>query len=380
MNEYQYNQYSRPPKKRGIFSYLVVALIAGIIGGIISSYIAPVYLYGKILPTPQIYSSQPALINTITINPVDDINVVAAVAAKSVSSVVGITTVEIQRDFFWSRPVEGVGSGVIVNSDGYILTNSHVIVDGNAKEINVLFENGEKIEGRVLWYDSTLDLAVVKVNKKNLPVAELGDSDQIYVGQIAVAIGNPLGLDFQRTVTSGIISGLNRSIQVSRFNVMEGLIQTDASINPGNSGGPLLNGEGKVIGINTAKIQTGEGLGFSIPINLVKPVIDEIVNDGSFKNVYIGFTGSEVKVYEVQMNVDLPAQEGVVIIEILPNSPAVEAGLKPLDVITKVDDEEVTNMSNLRKTLYNYRIGQKAVLTINRDGELLKIPIKFKEF
>ncbi len=380
MNDYQYSQYPRPKRRRGIFSYLIVALIAGIIGGIISAYIAPTYLYGKIIPLPEIYDAKPALVNTITINPVDDINVVAAVAAKSVSSVVGITTVQIQRDFFWSRPVEGVGSGVIVNSDGYILTNSHVIVDGNAKEINVLFENGEKIEGRVLWYDSTLDLAVVKVNKKNLPVAELGDSDEIYVGQTAVAIGNPLGLDFQRTVTSGIISGLNRSIQVSRFNVMEGLIQTDASINPGNSGGPLLNGEGKVIGINTAKIQTGEGLGFSIPINLVKPVIDEIINDGSFKNVYIGFTGSEVKVYEVQMNVDLPADEGVVIIEILPNSPAVESGLKPLDVITRVDDDKVTNMSNLRKTLYNYRIGQKAVLTINRNGEILKIPIKFKEF
>lgn len=380
MNDYQYSQYPRQKRRRGIFSYLIVALIAGIIGGIISAYIAPTYLYGKIIPLPEIYDTKPALVNTITINPVDDINVVAAVAAKSVSSVVGITTVQIQRDFFWSRPVEGVGSGVIVNSDGYILTNSHVIVDGNAKEINVLFENGEKIEGRVLWYDSTLDLAVVKVNKKNLPVAELGDSDEIYVGQTAVAIGNPLGLDFQRTVTSGIISGLNRSIQVSRFNVMEGLIQTDASINPGNSGGPLLNGEGKVIGINTAKIQTGEGLGFSIPINLVKPVIDEIINDGSFKNVYIGFTGSEVKVYEVQMNVDLPADEGVVIIEILPNSPAVESGLKPLDVIARVDDDKVTNMSNLRKTLYNYRIGQKAVLTINRNGEILKIPIKFKEF
>lgn len=380
MNDYQYTNYSRPPKKRGIFSYFLVALIAGIIGGLISSYVAPTYLYGKWLPTPEIYNSQPALVNTITINPIDDINVVAAVAAKAVSSVVGITTVQIQRDFFWSRPVEGVGSGVIVSSDGYILTNSHVIGDGNAKEINVLFESGEKIEGRVLWYDSTLDLAVVKVNKNNLPLAELGDSDEIYVGQIAVAIGNPLGLDFQRTVTSGIISGLNRSIQVSRLNVMEGLIQTDASINPGNSGGPLLNGEGKVIGINTAKIQTGEGLGFSIPINLVKPVIDEIINDGSFRNVYIGFTGSEVKVYEIQMSVDLPAEEGIVIIELLPDSPAVEAGLRPLDVIIKVDDEKVTNMSNLRKTLYNYRIGQKAILTINRNGEIIKVPIKFKEF
>lgn len=380
MNDYQYTNYSRPPKKRGVFSYFLVAIIAGIIGGLISSYFAPNYLYGKWLPTPEIYNSQPALVNTITINPTDDINVVAAVAVKSVSSVVGITTVQIQRDFFWSRPVEGVGSGVIVSSDGYILTNSHVIGDGNAKEINVLFESGEKIEGRVLWYDATLDLAVVKVNKNNLPAAELGDSDEIYVGQTAVAIGNPLGLDFQRTVTSGIISGLNRSIQVSRLNVMEGLIQTDASINPGNSGGPLLNGQGKVIGINTAKIQTGEGLGFSIPINLVKPVIEEIINDGSFRNVYIGFTGSEVKVYEIQMSVDLPAEKGIVIIELLPDSPALEAGLRPLDVIIKIDDEEVTNMSNLRKTLYNYRIGQKAILTVNRNGEIIKVPIKFKEF
>lgn len=380
MDDYQYTNYNRRPKGPRVFSYLLVALIAGIIGGLVSSYIAPTYLYGKWLPMPEIYNSQPALVNTITINPIEDISVVAAVAAKSVSSVVGITTVQIQRDFLWTRPVEGVGSGVIVNSDGYILTNSHVIGDGNAKEINVLFENGEKIEGRVLWYDSTLDLAVVKVNKKNLPVAELGDSDEIYVGQVAVAIGNPLGLDFQRTVTSGIISGLNRSIQVSRYNIMEGLIQTDASINPGNSGGPLLNAVGNVIGINTAKIKTGEGLGFSIPINLVKPVIDEIINDGSFKNVYIGFTGSEVKVYEVQMNVRLPAEEGVVIIEILPNSPAAEAGLRPLDVIEKVDNDKVTNMSNLRKTLYNYRIGQKAVLTINRNGETLKVPINFKEF
>jgi serine protease Do len=206
MDDYQYTSYSKPPKKRGVFSYLVVALIAGIVGGLISSYIAPTYIYGKWLPTPAIYNSQPAMVNTITINPTEDINVVAAVAVKSVSSVVGITTVQIQRDFFWSRPVEVVGSGVIVNSDGYILTNSHVIGDGNAKEIHVLFEDGEKMEARVLWYDATLDLAVVKVNKKNLPVAELGDSDEVYVGQIAVAIGNPLGLDFQRTVTSGIIS------------------------------------------------------------------------------------------------------------------------------------------------------------------------------
>lgn len=381
MNDYNYGSYYKPPKRRGIFSYVLVALIAGIIGGLISAYVAPTYLYGKIIPTPEIYSEgQPSMMNSVTINPVEGINVVAAVATKAVSSVVGITTVQIERDFFWSRPVEGVGSGVVVNSDGYILTNSHVIGDGNAQEIQVLFENGEKIQGSVLWYDATLDLAVVKVNASNLHVAELGDSDKVIVGELAVAIGNPLGLDFQRTVTSGVISGLHRSVQVNQYNVMEDLIQTDASINPGNSGGPLLNSIGEVIGINTAKIQTGEGLGFSIPINLVKPVLEEIIEEGSFTNVYIGFTGSEVQIYEVQMDTDLPADYGVVAIEILPNSPAADAGLRSLDVITYVDDEQVTSMANLRKILYNYKIGDRAELTINRDGNIRKITVRFREF
>lgn len=383
MDNYNYGGgFYRPPKKRRFLSYVMVALIAGIIGGLLSVYIAPKYLFGKILPTPDylIASSEPAVVNTITINPIDETNVVAAVAKKAVSSVVGITTVQIERDFLWSRPVEGVGSGLIVNSNGYILTNSHVIRDGNASEINVLFEDGDRKEGRVLWYDATLDLAIVKVNASNLPVAELGDSDTVEVGQLAVAIGNPLGLDFQRTVTSGVISGLHRSIQVNRYSVMEDLIQTDASINPGNSGGPLLDATGHVIGINTAKIQTGEGLGFSIPINIVKPVIDEIIKNGSFRNVYIGFTGSEVQVYERQMDVDLRAEKGVVIIEVLPNSPAAVGNLQPLDVIVAVDNEEVTSMPNLRKILFKYRIGDRATLKINRNGTVMRIPVTFREF
>ncbi len=382
MDNYNYGSYYKPPKKSGgFFSYLLVALISGIIGGLISVYIAPNYLYGKIIPSPEIYQEQaPAVVNTITINPVEETGVVAAVAKKSVSTVVGITTIRLQRDILWATPIEGVGSGVIVHSDGYILTNSHVIGDGNAQEINVLFENGDNLKGRLLWYDATLDLAIIKVNATNLSVAELGDSDEVEVGEMAVAIGNPLGLDFQRTVTAGVVSGLHRSIQINRYTIMEDLIQTDASINPGNSGGPLLNATGQVIGINTAKTQSGEGLGFSIPINLAKPVINEIVSSGTFKNVYIGFTGSEVALYERQMNVSLKADSGVVIVEIITNSPAHVAGLKPLDVITAVDDAKVTSMSNLRKILYNYKIGEKAVLTINRNGETIRVTVNFKEF
>ncbi len=286
----------------------------------------------------------------------------------------------MQREFFWTRPVEGVGSGVVVNSNGYILTNSHVIGDGEGKDIKVLFENGNEMDGNVLWFDSTLDLAVIKVNGRSLDAAVLGNSDLLEVGQLAVAIGNPLGLDFQRSVTSGVISGLHRSIQVDQYNVIEDLIQTDASINPGNSGGPLLNSRGEVIGINTAKIQTGEGLGFAIPINIVKPIVEEVIQEGRFNNVYIGFTGSELEIYERQFGVDLKSDSGVVVIEVIPDSPATKAGLRPQDVITHIDQEPIESMITLRKLLYNYRIGDKATLTISRNGIISKVDITFTEF
>jgi len=208
--------YDRPPKRRGFFSYFIVALIGAVIGGLITAYIAPTYLYGKLIPVPNIYQqkSTNGTIQKINITPTDDIQAVEAVAKKAVSSVVGITTVQIQRQFIWEQEVEGIGSGVIIDSNGYILTNSHVIADGAAKSINVLFENGDTLPGKVLWNDSTLDLAILKVDATNLPEADLGDSDSLEVGQLAVAIGNPLGLDFQRTVTAGVISGLNRSIKI----------------------------------------------------------------------------------------------------------------------------------------------------------------------
>lgn len=378
-----YRGYGRPPRRRGIFSYLIVAIIAGIIGGIVSVYIAPNYLYGKILPVPDLYSglsSEGYTVNKINITPKDDITTVSAVARKSINSVVGITTVVIQREWFWERPQEGVGSGVIVDRNGYILTNSHVIGDGKAKSINVLFENGDTAEGKVLWYDPALDLAVVKADVGNVQAAELGDSDILEVGELAVAIGNPLGLDFQRSVTSGVISGLHRSIRIDQFNVIEDLIQTDASINPGNSGGPLLNSRGQVVGINTAKIKTGEGLGFSIPINLAKPIVDEVIRKGEFTNVYIGFVGEEVEIHERRMGIKLKAKKGVAISEVIPNSPAEKAGLKPLDVIVGVDNRPVETMAGLRKVLYSYRLGDKAMLKINRNGVEYDIEIRFKDF
>lgn len=385
MNSFDYNYYgyNRPPKrKRSLFSYFIVALIGAIIGGIFSSYIAPAYLYGKILPMPDIFKRKDnSIIQQVNIRPsTDEIFAVTAVAKKAMSSVVGITIVQQVRELFWLRDVEGVGSGVIVDSNGYILTNSHVVADGNAKDITVILEDGDKLKGKLLWNDSVLDLAIVKVDASNLPAADLGDSDSLEVGDLAVAIGNPLGLDFQRSVTSGVISGLHRSIKVDDYNVIDDLIQTDASINPGNSGGPLLNSKGEVIGINTAKIRTGEGLGFAIPINLIKPIIEEVAREGSFTNVYIGFQGTDIEKYEVQYGVKLPIDSGVVVINVLPDSPAEKANIRPSDIILKIDNEKIESMTHLRKILYRYRIGDRATLTINRNGKEMKVEITFTKF
>jgi S1-C subfamily serine protease len=351
-------------------SYICLALVCSLLGGFSSSFLVP-----KLFPgINQQYTAQ-----AITINTSDDLSTVTAVAKKAMSSVVGITTVETQLIWpFTSRDVSGVGSGVIVHSDGYILTNSHVVADGNAKELKVRFENGEQVDGRVLWNDPRLDVAIVKVDVKNLPVADLGDSDKLEVGEIAIAIGNPLGLDFERTVTSGIISGLNRVVRVEN-GVMENLIQTDASINPGNSGGPLLNGKGEVIGINTAKISSGEGLGFAIPINEIKPIVEQTIETGTYKTVFMGISGIALTEYENRLGVDLSADAGVIVLEVVANSPAAKAGLMAGDIITKIDDRQVNDMNQLKKALYNYKQNDKAKLTVIRNTVEHVIEITFTE-
>lgn len=372
-----YNYYNRRPRRPRIFSYVIVALIAGIIGGLIALYIGPRYLYGDLIP--QTGSLPEDTISSITINTSDDVNVVAAVAAKSVSSVVGITTLQGGTSFF-NTPVEGLGSGVVVDSNGYILTNSHVVGDGRVNQINVLFEDGNQLSGRLLWNDGLLDLAMIKVDDTGLDVAELGNSDLLQVGELAVAIGNPLGLEFQRTVTSGVISGLHRSIRISELSVMEDLIQTDASINNGNSGGPLLNSQGQVIGINTAKIQTGEGLGFAIPINVVKPIIENIIVDGQYSSVYIGFTGIDLEIYERRYGIELDVNLGAVIESVIPDSPAANANLQAQDIILEMDNEPIESMATLRRLLLRYKIGDSAILLVNRNGEISEFEITFVEF
>ncbi|MBU5676367.1 trypsin-like peptidase domain-containing protein [Alkaliphilus sp. MSJ-5] len=316
----------------------------------------------------------------ITINPTQDLTVYSAVAKKVMPSVVGITTVALERDWFYGvREVSGVGTGVIVDKRGYILTNSHVVGDGNVKEVMVLLHDGRQIKAEVLWNEKSLDLAIIKVEGENLTVAELGDSDETEVGEIAIAIGNPLGLTFERTLTQGVISGLNRTITVNAAGeTIENLMQTDASINPGNSGGPLLNARGQVIGINTAKISTGEGLGFAIPINIAKPIVDQFIEKGEFTRVYLGIQGVDIDVYEGATGQKAQSDEGVYVAQTIENSIATKYGIKPSDIIVKIGNDKVSRMSNLVRSLYKYRPGDKTTVTVIRNNQEVNIDVVFE--
>lgn len=319
--------------------------------------------------------------SVVNINPTDDITMERAVVKKSIDSVVGITTKTkaTQNTIFGPQTgyVEGVGSGSIVTKDGYILTNSHVIGNGDASEINVLFSNNKTKKAKLVWNDPTLDLAVIKVNANNLDPIDLGDSDEVNVGDKAVAIGNPLGLELQSTVTSGIISGLNRSVSFGNGAQMDGLMQTDAAINAGNSGGALLNSKGELIGINTAKAGNSDGIGFAIPVNLAKKVISEISKNGKFNSVYLGITGINLDLLLQSNNIDpktVGSADGVYVQSV---SDDVRNYFRKGDIIVGIDGEKVKDMSNLKKLLLNYSIGDKAKVEIVRSGEKKSVDFEF---
>lgn len=300
-----------------------------------------------------------------------------AVAKKSLDSVVGITTVGVQENmFFQGRVVEGVGSGVVVSKDGYILTNAHVVQDGKAEKIEVLLTNGKKSSAKLLWYDTTLDLAVIKTDLTGLKPVEMGDSDKVQIGDKAIAIGNPLGLDLQSTLTSGYISGKDRTINLQNGLQMDGLMQTDAAINSGNSGGGLFDQEGKLIGINTAKA-SAEGIGFTIPINVAKTIVDNIVSGGSFEGVKLGISGVDVKTFQQATGQKLSIDKGIYVVEVVRGSSAQKAGVTRGDIITKVNGKEINTMSSLKKALLEVRPQQKGKITIYRDGNTKDLDIEF---
>jgi len=256
----------------------------------------------------------------------------------------------------------GTGSGFIINPEGYILTNEHVI--RYADKITVTLKDGESFEAKVLGSNPEIDLAVIKINaKKPLPYAELGDSDSLQIGEWVVAIGNPFG--FQETVTVGIISALNRSLKNPKEQGY--LIQTDAAINPGNSGGPLVNLEGKVIGINEAIISNAQGIGFAIPINLAKDHLDELTTPAP-PAPWLGIWMLPVN-EELASYLNLPFKSGVYVDSVVPDSPAAKAGLKPRDIIREINHEQVTSPDELAAKIKKMKVGDKVTLLVWRENQ-----------
>ncbi|MDD6134954.1 MAG: trypsin-like peptidase domain-containing protein [Selenomonadaceae bacterium] len=302
-------------------------------------------------------------------------------AAKTVGpTVVGITNKAVARDWF-NNPVEteGVGSGVIFKNDGgksYIVTNNHVI--SNAKELIVSLADGRSLKGKLIGADEMTDLAVVRVDDGKLPTAKFGDSDKIVVGEPAIAIGNPMGLEFQGSVTSGVISALNRTLDISDKRVK--LLQTDAAINPGNSGGALVNADGEVIGINSAKVAANgvEGMGFSIPINTVQNVINEIMEKGYVARPYLGvsvFDPQTAARYGYQLNID----KGVYVFQLTLNGPSGKAGLQRGDIILKLDGQETNSVQDLRAKIAEHKVGDTVKVTFDRNGKQKNVDVVLEE-
>ena len=322
----------------------------------------------------------------VTINVSGDYTLAEAIADKVMPSVVSVTcTYETSYSYMWgwdnrqyTQDATAVGTGFIVDPNGYIVTNSHVVHDGDYKTINISLYDGSTMEGELLWAEPTLDLAVVKIDKTGLRAAELGDSDQVRIGSYAAAIGNPLGLTFERSMSQGIISGLDRTITVSSSSslsgtTMEGLFQTDAAINSGNSGGPLLNSKGQVIGIASAKATDGDGMGFAIPINVVKPIIAQIIENGYFERVYLGITAIGI---EQQTSVSPEALEeyygsstGIYIASVSKGGGADRAGMQDGDVILTVDGTKVGTMNKMYSILVSYNSGDVVHVTYLRNGQ-----------
>ena len=311
--------------------------------------------------------------------PSDARNTPVVQAAKKVGpAIVGITNKAVGRDWF-NRQVEvdkGTGSGVIFKSDGYIVTNNHV-VDG-AKELTVALADGRTLKAELVGTDPYTDLAVIKVDATDLPTAEFGDSDDIMVGEPAIAIGNPMGLEFQGSVTAGVISALNRTLNIGENRVK--LLQTDAAINPGNSGGALVNADGKVIGINSAKLAAAgiEGMGFAIPINTVKPIVDELISKGHVTYPYLGI-GVLDKQTAAQAGYQLNIDAGVIVMQVENGGPADEAGIAPRDVILKIDGKETNTVADLRSIVSEHSIGDSVTATVQRGNQTFETNIVLAE-
>lgn len=374
-------------RRRMLASFIAVALIAALIGGGATGAYLKYYGGGQ---SAQIVNRYLPLSDTVT-STNGDLNLIPNIYKIVSPAVVEIdTSVSYSNGYRSAMVPKGSGSGFIISSDGYIVTNNHVI-DG-ASKITVKLYDGRSAVARLIGRDSRTDLAVLKINLPNLPVAKLGDSSKLVPGELAVAIGNPLGDSFAGSVTAGIISGLNRNLQ-SDYGPIK-LIQTDAAINPGNSGGPLVNSKAEVVGITSVKLtSTGgssmqdpfgmfqsqgtpvEGMGFAIPINDAKPIIDQIIKHGYVERPMMGI-GAQTITKQDAAQYNMPV--GVYVAEVQPNSAADKSGIQPGDVITQIDGANVTSFEDLQSILSNHKVGDVVNVTLWRNGKTLTAKVKLQ--
>ena len=297
--------------------------------------------------------------------------------------VVGISKIKNKGDSILDMHATenlSLGTGIIISDTGYIVTNWH-LAGNKYSSCYVTLESGEVYSGNTVWADSNLDLAIVKINASGLNYLKLGDSENVKLGEKVYAIGNPIGIELQRTVTSGIISGLNRTIKLEEdgtSSYMEGLIQTDASINQGNSGGPLINEQGEVIGVNTVKIESAEGIGFAVPINIIKPIIESFTTKGEFEEAYLGIFAYDKEVVKY-LESDLDFQNGIYVVKIMADGPVAKTNIRIGDIITKIDGNIINRMSELRSYIYTKAPGDKVTLTIMRNNKEYQIDVNLSK-
>jgi serine protease Do len=402
---YFYNEsYAKPKsvKNRIILMMVIVALVSSIIGGGVVftafQFIAPALqpsvnsYFGNTLPGKEQGlkdgESNADILKQIVIEKSD--SVVSEIAEKASPSIVGIrVTARVNNFFLGETQGTGEGSGIIIDKEGYILTNYHVIQNAldsrtnrlsNAAKIEVFLSTKESkpYNAEVIGTDWRTDLAVIKINASDIPAADIGNSDNLRVGELAVAIGNPGGLEYMGSVTAGVISGLNRTIETETG--VHKLIQTDAAINPGNSGGALLNSEGKVIGVNSIKIaaQGYEGLGFAIPINDAMEIAESLIEFTYVKGrPLFGIRADDTFSEDVAKYYNVPA--GVRVMEVMPFTGAEKAGIKAYDIITEIDGVEVKSLDEMNEVKNKKEPGEKVTVKLYREGEYLTYEVELTE-
>jgi len=360
-------------ERRGLGSGAIVAMavVAGIVSGSLSAAAVSNLLRDDAATSP--LSQTPTGTNVSQVH-IDESSAVINAVARAMPAVVKIQS--------QSSGGSGIGTGFIYDSEGWILTNKHV-VEG-ASQLAVILADSRELTGRVYGIDTLTDLAIVKVDESGLPTVTIGSSSNLEQGQLAIAIGNPLG-EFENTVTTGVISGLGRQIVASdaaqtSSEQLNNLIQTDAAINPGNSGGPLLDSAGQVIGVNTAVSQEAQGIGFAIPIDVARPIMDQAVRGQQLARPWIGVYYQPVT-KQLAAERDLPVDAGVLIDSsndrpaVFPDSPAAEAGLRAGDVIVGIDGDAVDGDRDLAEHILPHQPGDAITLRLLRDGQTMEVDV-----